>query len=392
MASRVKSKGDGQARRTPRVLGTGPGQRTVGREAGSEAAASPGPVGPLPLIRVSGSHYDIGGAIGQGYGPKVGEALAYYDRVLQVAGHMSLDEAAAQVMKYLPYAEETLSEFVEEIRGIADGAGVEFELVFVINTLEALVSDLPRFGCTGIAVNLPERDEVWLAHNEDWYAEDACRVAVVIAQPQGEPAFLSVINGPLLPAVGFNEEGIGQGVNSVYPTDVRVGVPRTFSSRRVLEARNLGEAMQFACLPGRAGGYNHLLATDDGELYCFETTAKEFDALYGEDILAHANHYLSPHLHAISDPPHPGSIIRANRARKLARSHLAAGLDGRTALTRALTDHVNHPESICAHPQPTEPYEAQTATVFSVVVELRSRRAWVTSGPPCQGAYQEFSL
>ncbi|HHY95666.1 MAG TPA: hypothetical protein GX513_11775 [Firmicutes bacterium] len=392
MAVQMKRKGAGEARRLLRVRGTGPGRKTVGRYAGSEAAAPPAPAGPLPVIRASGKHYDIGGAIGQAYGPKVEEAILYYDRVLQTAGNMTLEEATAQVMKYLPYAEETLPEFVEEIRGIADGARVDFEPVFVINTLEALVRDLPRFGCTGVAVNLADRGEVWLGHNEDWYAEDASRVAVVIAHPEGEPAFLSVINGPLLPAVGFNEEGIGQGVNSVYPTDVRVGVPRTFSSRHVLEARNLGEAMEFACVSGRAGGYNHLLATADGELYNFETTAREFDALYAEDLLAHANHYLSPHLHALSDPPHPDSIIRANRARKLTRSYLAQGLDGRTALTKALTDHVNHPASICSHPQPDEPIDARTATVFSFLVELKSRRAWVTAGAPCQGTYQEFTL
>lgn len=381
-------------------------------EAAPAAAEPLVPAAPLTVIRASGTHYEIGGAIGQAYRGRAEETLAYYDRVLRASAGMGLDQASAEVMRYLPYAREALPELVEEVRGIADGAGVGFEAILVLNLLEELESDLPRLRCTSIGL-VPDRflgtrggcglgsdrgpapgspREVWLAHNEDWCVEDASRVAVVIARPRGEPAFLSVISGPLLPAVGFNEAGVGQGVDSVYPVDMQMGVPRTFVSRHVLEARALGEAIRFACLAGRAGGYNHLLATADGEIYNLETTGRDFDAIYGEGLLVHTNHYLSPHLRRLSDPPSPTSIIRVNRAGKLVRDCLAGGLEPKEALSRTLSDHVNYPGSICVHPRPDAGEGDAYGTVFTLVAELVSRRAWVSVGPPCRAEPVELTL
>ena len=43
--------------------------------------------------------------------------------------------------------------------------------------------------------------------------------------------------GGLLPNVGFNAYGIAQLIDSVYPNDSRIGIPRLVVSRAVLAAR-----------------------------------------------------------------------------------------------------------------------------------------------------------
>lgn len=119
------------------------------------------------------------------------------------------------------------------------------------------------------------------------------------------------------PNIGFNAEGSGVAINSVYPIDGRVGVPRILCSRAVLKARTIGQAIR-ACVPKlRAGGYNYLLADPHGELYSVETTATTHSLVYAEaGWLAHTNRYLSPQMQAQEEAHNrtPGSQQRGSRS------------------------------------------------------------------------------
>lgn len=184
-----------------------------------------------------------------------------------------------------------------------------------------------------------------MAHNEDWSSADRENVYLVRAQPDTGPAFLAMTYEPLLVNIGLNAHGIGVAINSVYPTDARVGVPRVVFSRAVLTARTIGEAIR-ACVPKlRAGGYNYVLADPNGELYSVEASATTQDILYGEDgWIVHTNHYLSPKMKEIERPgTYSSSHVRYNRARRLLEAQL--GEVTVESLQMLLRDHVNFPVS-----------------------------------------------
>ena len=258
----------------------------------------------LPVIEVNGAPRERGRQQGEGARSQILRALARYREVLPQAINMTWAEGLREARKFLPYGEETFAGFVEEIRGIAEGADVPFEEVWTLNCYEGLTESRQQvWGCTCVAV----RDDrtldghVLLAHNEDWNSVDRDNVYLVHARPDDGPAFIGMTYGPLLVNIGLNAEGIGVAINSVYPTDGRVGVPRTLCSRAVLQACTIGAAIR-ACVPKlRAGGYSYLLADDNGELYSVETSATTHDIVYGEDgWLAHANHYLSLKMQALT--------------------------------------------------------------------------------------------
>ena len=99
--------------------------------------------------------------------------------------------------------------------------------------------------------------------------------------------------GGLLPNVGFNAYGIAQLIDSVYPTDSRIGIPRLVVARAVLAARRISGAIGRALLPHRAAGYNHLIAHESGEMYSIEVSARRFEIHHGTDgYMVHTNHYL----------------------------------------------------------------------------------------------------
>ncbi len=215
---------------------------------------------------------------------------------------------------------------------------------------------------------------------------------VVRARPDDGPPFIGMTYGPLLVNIGFNAEGIGVAIDSVYPTDGRVGVPRILCARAVLNAHTIGEAIR-ACVPKlRAGGYSYLLADSNGELYCVETSATTHDITYGEEgWLVHTNHYLSPKMQLLEQPgTYAASHVSLDRARRLLRQRL--GQVTVEDLQTVLRDHVNFPNSICLHPDPAEPPAERDQTLVSLVMDLSARVMWAAPGPPCENEYTPYAL
>lgn len=349
----------------------------------------------ITIIEVKGEPCERGRQQGEGARPQILRALNLYREILAQEMKMTWKEGLREARKFLPYSEEALPHFVEELRGIAEGADVSFEDVWTLNCYEGLAySRQEVWGCTSVAVRNDHTADghVLLAHNEDWNSVDRDNVYLVRATPKDRPAFIGMTYGPLLVNIGLNAEGIGVAIDSVYPTDVRVGVPRVVCSRAVLNARTIGEAIR-VCVPKlRAGGYSYLLADANGELYSVETSATTHDILYGEEgWLAHTNHYLSPKMQALEEPgTYAGTHVRLNRARRLLQAQL--GKVTVESLQTLLRDHVNWPDSICTHEDPADsPYE-RGLTLVSLVMDLTGRVMWAAPGPPCEGEYVAYRL
>ena len=84
---------------------------------------------PIPIIDVKGSHREIGHQIGEATRLQVEHSIVDAHMMIdQAYDHLGLDWKGAntQARKYLPFAEETYPEYVDEIRGIAEGANVKF--------------------------------------------------------------------------------------------------------------------------------------------------------------------------------------------------------------------------------------------------------------------------
>ncbi len=349
----------------------------------------------LPLIETQGAPRERGKQQGEAARTEILSALARYRELLPHVINITWDIGVREARKFLPYAEESFPLFVEEIRGIAEGAGVPFHDVWTLNCYEGLPDSRQQiWGCTSMAVRDDQtgNGHVLIAHNEDWNTVDKDNVYLVRARPDDGPPFIGMTYGPLLVNIGFNAEGIGVAIDSVYPTDGRVGVPRILCARAVLNAHTIGEAIR-ACVPKlRAGGYSYLLADSNGELYCVETSATTHDITYGEEgWLVHTNHYLSPKMQLLEQPgTYAASHVSLDRARRLLRQRL--GQVTVEDLQTVLRDHVNFPNSICLHPDPAEPPAERDQTLVSLVMDLSARVMWAAPGPPCENEYTPYAL
>lgn len=353
---------------------------------------------PLPLVQVSGTHREMGRQIGESRRENVRCSIDNA-RVLLAESYNELEltweGAQIQARKYIPFAQERYSRYVDEMMGIAEGANISFEDLSVLTAMEAVTMDaLHLLRCTSMAVN-DERTadgHVLLAHNEDWVPEDEEDVFVIHARPKDEAPYLAMTYGGLIPNIGFNAHGIAQLIDSVYPNDSRIGIPRIVVARAVLASKTPGGAINRALIPHRAAGYNHLIAHESGEIYNVEVSARRFSILYNMDgYVVHTNHYLSQNMKEIENDPEEliSSRIRYFRAMRLLNQSDKHMIKSLQAVQR---DHVNYPNSICKHDLGVNDPLDREKTINALVIDLTAREMHIAWGNPCKNAYHTYHL
>src|SRR5512147_625888 len=353
---------------------------------------------PPPLIEVAGTHGEIGRQIGEARREQIQHSIANAHVLIDQSFdqlELTWEGAQIQARKYVPFVEERYPQYIDEMQGIADGANVDFDDVMALNVMEAVTTDaLHLTRCTSFAVNEQQTADghVLAAHNEDWIPEDEDDVYVIRAKPNDEPPFMAMTYGGLLPNVGFNAYGIAQLIDSVYPNDSRIGIPRLVVSRAVLAARRIAGAIGRALMSHRAAVYNHLLVHESGEMYSVEVSARRFDILHGTDgYMVHTNHYFSQVMKEIESDPEEliSSRVRYFRANRLLRQNSTHSIKTLQAIQK---DHVNLPNSICNHNiAGINPLDRES-TISAMVIDLTSREMHIAWGNPCQNAYHTYHL
>lgn len=341
----------------------------------------------IPVIKASGTPWDIGHVMGSLLSKHLQNAVERFDeRIASQLGENGLND---KIESYVACTEKLAPRTLEEIRGMAEGAGVGFMSLFCLNAAQELTYSQ---GCSSLAVNgdATADGSVILGHNEDNspFYSDHCYV--VDGTPDEEPAFLAFAYAGMVLHQGFNDHGIGSVGNALYSNDLKPGVPKLVAYREVMRSEFLEDAIRRCIRPERANGNNHVLASIEGEIYDVEVSATKYSLLYAEGgVMAHTNHFTAAelqHLDAWADLLN--SRIRLNRLRKLL--HRDRGEITVESVKRALSDHANYPRSICKHVKPG--VNEGVSTVGSVIMNLTDKTLQATSGNPCEGGYRQLKM
>jgi isopenicillin-N N-acyltransferase-like protein len=292
-------------------------------------------------------------------------------------------------------------DLVEEMRGIARGAGVAFERVFLLNSLLDLNSfrylDLATAfaGCSTFAVVAEAgtgKTLVGQTYDMPEFHQDY--LTLLRLRPAQGPRQLLFTFAGIVGAAGLNEAGLALNINYLSPLDVGVGRLHSVVVRQVLAATQLADALTSPALPPRAGGAHYLIADRDGNVVSLETTARRFAVAYPEgNALGHTNHYLASELKEIEYVR--GGSIGSSLARYTAlRRFLRDRGDRLTteALMELTRNHTSYPRSICAHGASFEAAGSRTRTVAAMVQVPADGVMHVTAGCACEGSYHSVKL
>src|SRR5512143_1061236 len=112
---------------------------------------------PLPIIKVKGTHREIGRQIGEAFREIIQDHIRNTCELIETTyGTLELDWAGARMQgrKYLPFAQERFPQYIEEMVGMSEGANVDCDDIGVANALEAVTIDALHLSkCTSMAVS-----------------------------------------------------------------------------------------------------------------------------------------------------------------------------------------------------------------------------------------------
>jgi len=370
---------------------------------------------PFVYVQARGGYRELGRAVGEAARDQVRDSVAFFadNFAAMTKGRLTFAAAEAQAVAYAVHARRWLPQYVEELEGLAEGAGLPFSPLLVLNCGEEFTSDEPVAGeapvaghpsagsatarggdhCTAVAISAGGRHVV--GHNMDWYAIDAVNnVLFDLTVPDGT-RILGIAGAPYLLMLGMNSHGIGNVSNSVHSTDNRVGVPNAFVRRSALEAASLEDARDRGLLGARARGTNHVLGDTEGRLWDIETSAtgSAFVDHSAAGFMAHTNHYAAAQMAPFEGSQHEESRVRLSTAEHLLAEGIARAVDPVELAARVLRCHQpSLDQAICGHADDSDAPADQVITVGSMICDLDERRAYVCAGPPCENPFQVFSL
>jgi isopenicillin-N N-acyltransferase like protein len=366
-----------------------------------------------PHVRVQGSATERGRQYGQQAADRVRRSVSAYRDVF--ASWVGWDWAT--VRQEAARFEAPIAAFrpgyVDEMRGIAEGAGIDFtdvlainvrtEVMFAAKARQAASAGQPAAHrgpaeCSSFAVAPApgQPGPTLIGQNWDWLPHSADTVVVLeVSQDEG-PDFVTVVEAGLLAKTGMNAAGLGLVTNALVTADDlgEPGLPYHVMLRAIMDCESVSDAITALQGGFRSSSANYLVAHLDGAALDIEGSPGDFSRLYflypdDRGILLHTNHFLAGTFTRtdVSVWVMPDSPVRLQRL----RAGVGAVPDHSLAAFRSLlSDHANYPSGVCCHPDPRMAEADQGMTVTSVLMDLRAGHMWVSDGNPCTAPYREL--
>lgn len=361
-----------------------------------------------PVIWMGGTDFEAGRAYGEQAAARIRLSMTRYAAIFAAAGLGGWDAAVAAAARYEAPVAAHAPGSLEQMRGIAAGAGLELGDILALNTRSELMFTVGAAaqpaddGCTSLAVT-PERSgsgRALLAQNWDWTVS-AGESLVLLARStnDGRPGYATLVEAGLLAKTGVNAAGLGLCTNtlvSVFDDGYPAGVPYHVVLHQLLEMERVSDGLQFMYNVPRALSANYLLAHADGSALDIETGSggpENIGVLVADGgVITHTNHFRVPAL-AVTDRRVQESAHTIVRLDRITRRLAAAGPKLAPAdLLECLADHANYPLSVCLHPDERKPASQQFATLATVAYDLGAGEIWLSAGWPCHGAFSRLDF
>lgn len=360
----------------------------------------------MQRVAVMGAPAERGRQYGLLAAPRIRRALDAYGDLFEHRANLRWQDAVAHARAFVEPIGDFARDSLEEMHGIADGAGVPFEAILALNSRSELMfaathgrGETPPGECTSFAAT-PEATcdgRMLIGQNWDWvpFAREVCVLLEV--KRDGKPSFATIVEAGMLAKVGMNEAGLALCTNTLVSMldNNRSGVPYHVMLRALLDATTVEEARTILGSVERALSANYLVADKSGAAANFETIAGGSTEIYmttpHDGLIAHANHFCAPAFRSIDafvcNSPH--SLTRLEDMWQGLREQTPLDV---VRLQKVLRSHRHEPNGVCSHPDPAaHPLYART-TVASFLADATTGDCWFTDGPPCAAQYEAYRV
>jgi isopenicillin-N N-acyltransferase-like protein len=356
----------------------------------------------IPVISIDGTPYEIGYKHGKETREAIQRNFRFYLHLMNHYSSVEYDQVITDTRKFIPYIENIDSELIEELEGVAKGSGMRFEEILALNSryelsfayTSAASNKITSSGCTAFALNpeVTQNQHTLAGQNWDYRpgVENSC-VILRIKQKRKPDIIMHTEAGIIGHKAGLNSAGLGVFGNYIRceKDTFQTGLPACIKMRIILNSVNLTDCLKILMNYEGPNSFNTIIVHRDGEAIDVECTPDDTFFLYPKQgILVHTNHFLSSSLRVKDTGKNlfPDTVVRSHRAFRLFR-------DKRKDLNLAnvkdiLSDHFDHPNSICRHRDELLHPNEQWETLASIIIDLTEGKMYYTKGPPCSSSYE----
>ncbi len=347
------------------------------------------------VIQMSGSPYERGKQYGLAAKERINKVIKEYRILFEKEGNMDWDTAYKKASGYQAIIEKNTPSLFEEMKGIAEGAGLDLGTIILLNCRSEVMFAHPADECAviGIPQECSKNGSVLMAENWDWWSIGKGTTVILEIKQDPLPSALIVTEAGLVGGKGLNSAGIGLTMNALSVRNGQYGLPLQLLLREVLNRKTVPEALDFLGKAKRAGSACVGLGSADGLLVMVEFAPKDLDILLSEGKpICHTNHWLSSYMRSGPEATiysYRSTFTRLDRVRTL--SSQMEKFDPQD-LKKILSDHAGYPDSVCRHDDNGVPEYNRHTSLWSMVLDLKSRTMWLTDGSPCMHDLRAYRL
>jgi len=382
---------------------------------------------PIQHVSVSGSALERGKNMGKHTRGKILHSLDTYERLFALCD-IPWSQAVQTGQTYLDAVAALSPSYIDELTGMAQGAGVDVESLFTLNCRTEILpstflskamasgntdnsgnsstntgcTDHTRLTakpdqnimmneCTSLAIAGTDAN-YWLAQNWDWCGLQRAAMTVVETRDNEARHHITVTEAGMLAKIGINQYGFAVTLNILRSNKdgSPSGIPVHFLLRALLDCESVAHAAEQVSSMTFSSSSNVMVMDAEGHIASFELSPYGVKILKPQqNHLCHTNHFLHDAL-AAHDVGRPGNTSTLNRLQTA--EHYAHENMTRADIIELLSDQSDGFESICRFADPSLPEIAQIETVTAVIMNTAEKTLSVSGAQPSLSEFVTYSL
>jgi hypothetical protein len=265
-------------------------------------SSMPGRAEKLRIVDLEGTPYQMGKVHGQTLKTEIRDLLKRWKEDLEKTYRVTAEVFIKNLLKktdFQPAIERWTPGLLDEVRGIADGAGVDFDTMYayqLIDEIWAINDDLGLSKCTSIAAGKRNGNPAYVAQTLDIPAFYHGFQTVLRIRDKREDLETLVFTIPgVVAANGLNSRSVAVCVNAVTQLAYSPkGLPVAFVIRGILRQKSYEQAVKFLQDIQPAAPQNYVIG-GPADAAAFERSAgkmSRFIPFEGAEFTYHTNHPL----------------------------------------------------------------------------------------------------
>ncbi len=337
----------------------------------------------FPLISISGGPYERGRQHGQQLSEEIAKAIDFYRSIFG----LSEDEILRHAVYFRNIIDEFNPAYSEEIKGIAQGAGVDLLWIVALNARTEILSRnaCASNECTAVYFPTPSI----LGQNWDWgKALEPLTVLMKIEQPAGH-VIMMITEPGIIGKIGMNNAGLGVCLNILTLGKRLVGLPVHIILRAILDCKSLAQVDALLTQHGNGKASNIIVADASGNGFDMEFCDQTSYRLVAEsDYLLHTNHYLGNPINSEQNPDFSSSYTRFSKAMQILSDHRERSVE---SMCELLSDESDQSLPIYREYVSDESVH-ELGTICTIVMELAQQKMHVRKGKGIGAEFFEYRV